>query len=82
LFGLVFPLRTRFPSLLGLEDGVVHTQSKFSGGKKVVNGKVEVFDQEGKRLLEGVTNKEGEFSFNAPARYRLGNRFDSREWVT
>ena len=49
------------------EDGVVHTQSKFSGGKKVVNGKVEVFDQEGKRLLEGTTNTDGEFSFNAPA---------------
>jgi len=49
------------------EDGIVHTQSKFSGGKKVVNGKVEVFDPQGKRLLEGVTNKNGEFFFKVPA---------------
>jgi nickel transport protein len=49
-----------------IEDGTVYTQSKFSGGGKVVKGKVEVFDQQGKRLLEGVTNKNGEFSFRVP----------------
>lgn len=49
------------------EEGTVHTQSKFSGGKKVKNGKVEVFDTKGNLLLEGFTNGKGEFSFNAPA---------------
>ena len=48
------------------EGDTVFTESKFSGGKKVQNGKVEVFDSTGTRLLEGRTDDTGEFSFKVP----------------
>lgn len=48
------------------EGGTVYTQSKFSGGKMVKDGKVEVFDGDGTLLLEGRTNDNGEFSFKVP----------------
>lgn len=49
------------------EGDTVHTESKFSGGKLVKDGKVEVFAGNGTRLLEGRTDDKGEFSFKAPA---------------
>jgi nickel transport protein len=49
-----------------VEEDTVHTQSKFSGGKKVKGGKIIVYDAKGNRLLEGKTNDRGEFSFKAP----------------
>lgn len=49
-----------------VEGDTVHTESKFSGGRRVKDGKVEVFDPAGTRLLEGRTNDNGEFSFKAP----------------
>ena len=49
-----------------VEGDTVHTQSKFSGGKKPKNARVEVFDASGNRLLEGHTDDGGEFSFKAP----------------
>lgn len=48
------------------EGDQVFTQSKFSGGKTVKNGKVEVFDTQGELLMEGQTDDKGEFSFEAP----------------
>ncbi|MFH1982177.1 MAG: hypothetical protein ABIL58_10040 [Pseudomonadota bacterium] len=48
------------------EGDTVHTESKFSGGKMVKHGKVEVFDKTGNRLLEGETDDNGAFSFKAP----------------
>ncbi len=49
------------------EDGMVHTESYFSDGRKVVNSVVEVFDAKyNKLLLTGKTDKNGEFSFNIP----------------
>lgn len=48
------------------EGETVYTQSKFSGGKMVKNGTVEVFDGDGTLLLDGRTNDIGEFSFKAP----------------
>lgn len=48
------------------EGGTVYTQSKFSGGKLVKDGKVEVFDGDGTLLLDGRTNDNGEFSFKVP----------------
>jgi nickel transport protein len=48
------------------EGDTVYTESKFSGGKVVKNGKVEVFDSQGTRLLEGRTSDQGEFSFSVP----------------
>lgn len=49
------------------EGNTVYTQSKFSGGKMVRNGKVEVFDNQGKLLLEGRTDERGAFAFQTPA---------------
>ena len=48
------------------EGDTVHTESKFSGGKMVRGGKVEVFDNAGTLLLAGRTGDDGGFSFRAP----------------
>ncbi|MEA2021571.1 MAG: hypothetical protein U9N08_03770 [Candidatus Caldatribacteriota bacterium] len=49
-----------------LEEGKVYTESYFSDGKKCVESKIEVFDNQGNKLLEGLTDKEGMFSFKIP----------------
>mgnify|MGYP001102379820 CR=1 FL=1 len=49
-----------------VEGDTVFTESKFSGGKKVMNAPVVIFDKDGKKLLEGMTNNKGEFSFKLP----------------
>jgi nickel transport protein len=50
-----------------VEGQTVHTESKFSGGKRVVAGTVEVYDRgSGTKLLSGTTDKEGRFSFPLP----------------
>jgi nickel transport protein len=50
-----------------VEGDTVHTESKFSGGKVVQGGKIEVLDAQGGRLLEGRTDDGGAFSFKVPA---------------
>ncbi|MBW2061715.1 MAG: hypothetical protein JRI95_09160 [Deltaproteobacteria bacterium] len=54
-----------------VEGDTVYTESYFSGGKKVRNGLVEVFDLAGKKLLQGRTNEKGEFSFKFPQKSSL-----------
>ena len=49
-----------------VEGDTVFTESKFSGGKKAVNAPVEIYDKDGKKLLEGKTDNKGEFSFKIP----------------
>ncbi len=49
-----------------VEGDTVMTESKFSGGKRVVNSEVRVFDSEGREILKGKTNDRGEFSFRIP----------------
>ena len=49
-----------------VEGDTVFTESKFSGGKKAINARVEIFDKDGKKLLEGKTDNKGEFSFKIP----------------
>ncbi len=49
-----------------VEGNRVFTESKFSAGKMVNNGKVEVFDDSGQLLLSGQTDDKGEFSFEIP----------------
>ena len=39
-----------------VEGDIVFTESKFSGGKRAVGAQVQVFDREGKQLLEGRTD--------------------------
>ena len=49
------------------EGDRVFTESKFSGGKRVKAGKVEVFDSSNNLLLEGRTDENGAFAFKAPS---------------
>ena len=49
-----------------VEGDMVHTESKFSGGRTVKEGRITVLDPEGDRLLEGRTDANGAFSFRAP----------------
>jgi len=48
------------------EGDMVFTQSQFSGGKKVSNGDVQVFDNKNILLLKGKTDQNGDFSFKIP----------------
>jgi len=50
-----------------VEGGKIYTESYFSDGKKCIDSKIEVFDNQGNKLLEGLTDKEGMFSFEVPA---------------
>ena len=54
-----------------VDGDTIHTQSKFSGGKKAKGAQVLVFDSEGNQLLEGRTDKKGEFSFKVPRKTDL-----------
>jgi nickel transport protein len=54
-----------------VDGDIVHTQSKFGGGKMVNNGEVSVFDPEGNLLLKGNTDENGEFSFGVPKKTSL-----------
>jgi len=49
-----------------VEGDTVFTESKFAGGKRAVGAQVQVFDKEGKQLLEGKTDNRGKFSFKIP----------------
>jgi len=49
-----------------VDNGVVYTESYFPDGRPVENGAIEVYDSQGHKLLEGVSDKEGLFSFNVP----------------
>ena len=49
-----------------VEGDKVYTESYFNDGKKCINSKIEVFDNQENKLLEGLTNAEGEFSFEVP----------------
>ncbi len=47
-----------------VEDGKVHVEAFFSNGRKVRGAQVVVVNQNGKKLIEGHTNKEGLFQFD------------------
>ena len=69
-----------------VEDNTVFTQSKFGAGAKVNNGKIIVFDQTGKELLNGHTDSNGEFSFPIPVQSELKVVLDATmghraEWI-
>ena len=50
-----------------VEREKIYTESYFSDGKKCMDSKIEVFNNRGDKLLEGLTNGEGEFSFEVPS---------------
>jgi len=49
-----------------VEGDRVFTESKFSGGKRVKEGDVIVYDLKGNQLLKGKTDDQGKFSFVIP----------------
>ena len=49
-----------------VEGDTVFTQSKFSGGRRAQGSTVVVYDKDGKQLLEGKTDENGEFAFKIP----------------
>ncbi len=54
-----------------VEGNTVFTESYFSGGVKVKNGLIQVFDLNGEKLTEGHTNSKGEYSFQVPGKSGL-----------
>lgn len=50
-----------------VEGDKVYTESYFNDGKKCIDSKIEVFDNQGNKLLEGLTDEEGMFSFEIPS---------------
>jgi len=66
LLGPGFAFAHRVNVFAWVEGDTVHTESKFSGGKRVNGGEVLVYDLQGKELLAGKTNAQGEFSFKIP----------------
>jgi nickel transport protein len=54
-----------------VEGDTVYTDSYFPDKRKIIGGKVEVFDPDGKKLLEGQTDDMGTFSFKIPQRTDL-----------
>jgi nickel transport protein len=54
-----------------VEGDTVYVESKFSGGKKVKEGKIIVTDAHGVELLTGSTDEQGEFSFKIPKKTDL-----------
>ncbi|ACL03700.1 conserved hypothetical protein [Desulfatibacillum aliphaticivorans] len=60
-----------------VEGDTVFTESKFSGGKMVKNGKVLIYDEDKNLLLEGITNDVGEFSFKIPKKTALVIELDA-----
>lgn len=49
-----------------VEGDTVHTESAFSGGRRVRGGTITVFAPGGRKLLEGTTDDEGAFAFTVP----------------
>ena len=50
-----------------IEGEKIYTESYFNDGKKCIDSKIEVFNNRGNILLEGLTDQEGMFSFETPS---------------
>jgi nickel transport protein len=49
-----------------VEGDTVFTQSKFAGGRSAKGGRIEVYNSAGEKLLEGLSDDQGQFAFKAP----------------
>lgn len=49
-----------------VEGGKIYTESYFADGRPAKDGKVRVYDSRHDLLIEGVTDKDGLFSFAVP----------------
>jgi nickel transport protein len=73
--------------VFGYIDGdTVHTESKFSSGKKAQNSRITVYDSQGEKLAEGITDSDGAFAFKPPFKTTLKIVLDAgaghrAEWV-
>jgi len=71
LFFVLFPLVTSAHKIMTfayVENGIVYTETYFSGGGKAKNAKVMVYDtMTNKLLLTGTTDAKGYFHFKPPA---------------
>lgn len=54
-----------------IDGNTIHTQSKFSGGRRAKNAQVLVYDSDDVLLLEGKTDTDGMFSFKIPKKTDL-----------
>lgn len=68
LFALSPALAHKVNLFAYVENNTVYTEGYFGDGKKVQNGRVEVFDEKGVKLLEGTTDEGGQFVFEPPKR--------------
>ncbi len=50
-----------------VEGDTLYTESYFNDGKKSMDSKIEVYDNLGNKITEGLTNQEGIFSFKVPS---------------
>jgi len=70
MFVLFFYVSTAYAHKVYLfawvEGDMIHTESYFPGNIKVKNGTVKVFDMQGKELVSGKTDENGDFSFKIP----------------
>ena len=48
-----------------VEGDTVFTQSKFAGGRRAKGGRIEVYNSAGEKLLEGLSDDQGQFVFKA-----------------
>jgi len=49
-----------------IEGDTIFTLSQFPDGKKIAGGQITVYDQDESKVLSGITNEKGEFSFKIP----------------
>jgi len=54
-----------------VEGDMIHTQSKFGGGRKAQKAPIRVYDQHDNLLLEGKTDNQGQFRFKAPGKIEM-----------
>jgi len=72
IFILAVPIDAHNVNIFAWVDGDrVYTESKFSGGRKAKNATVEVYDNQGNKLLEGKTDENGAFAFTIPQKTSL-----------
>jgi nickel transport protein len=50
-----------------VEGDTVFTQCKFAGGRYAKGARLEVYNDTGEKLLEGLTDEQGQFTFKPPS---------------
>ncbi len=67
-FFISFSLFAHRVNVFAIQEGdKIFVEGYFSDGTPARKSKVEVFNEEKKKILEGITDNEGRFSFDVPA---------------